>query len=146
MTKTTIRSALFAGAAVLAVAAAPLAAQAAVVNLTAVTQGSQNNQTAPVTQLGAAVDINVGNIVSSNIDTTVTNLSNSALDKVDVDQSASLLNGALVAQASVNNSFAPVVQAGLAVTGEGGVNLSNVTTGVLQSNNLASKATVIIQD
>lgn len=143
---TKIRSILFAGAALLAVAAAPLGAQAAVVNLTAVTQGTVNTQAAAVGQTGAAIDINVGNVLSSNVDTSVTQLSNADLDKVNVDQSASLLNGALVAQATVNNSLAPVTQGALAVTGEGGVTLSNVTTGALNANNLASKATVIIQD
>lgn len=142
--KKLIASASVAALVAIGAAALPGIASAGILEGAQEVQGALNNQTAPVTQLGAAVDINVGAITDSNIGTEVSGLSNVISQEVDVDQTGLInLDGSV--QSGQNNSFAPVVQAGLAVTGQGSVTRSTVRTAVSAVNNAVVQTATVLQ-
>ncbi|MEY2665710.1 MAG: hypothetical protein RLZZ480_815 [Candidatus Parcubacteria bacterium] len=121
------------------------AANAAVVNLSAVGSASVNDQLAPVTQAAAAGSGAGGVVDDSVIDNSATNVNNLVSNTTDVTQNGGFLNGSLVTQGQLNFSAAPVSQSSIAAHLGGAILDSDVSNAAANINNAALNTTVVVQ-
>lgn len=129
-------------ASVLALAAFAVAvpAQAATVDLGVAANATRNVREGVTNQEAWAVDINVGEVVTSNIDMSSTNLVNTISNETlmtQVDGVPGLVNGALSINASLNRSLGAVDQLAVAGIGSGGLNNSSVAGAATNAVNTA---------
>lgn len=132
-------------ATVLSFAIAAPAAQAATVDLTAVSNIATNIQASPVTQAAASLNASIGPVTLSTIDLSAISVANVATINMNVEQGdAGLANVVLLANDALNSSTARVDQASLTGNLTGPLDRSAVSGSALNALNL-SAATITVK-
>jgi hypothetical protein len=136
---------LFLAATALAMSGVAVPASAAVINLSAVGTATTNTQNAPVDQVAAAVNVNIGYQLDSAVDNVATVVNNVATSTSETTQGSLGLNGSLIGTSQLNLSLAAVDQNVYAINAGGALHNTDVTNGALAGNNIGSATAITVQ-